>query len=95
MVNIYYDDTDLPLTAPLLKMIMKISWTGRGENVTRPSLVHAIEGLSPFAIMDIDEDQVALLNAEGYLINSASLVSVNNLRAQRKQMKISVPVDAT
>ena len=36
MANIYYDDADVPLTAPLLKMIMKRSWNGRDGNVTRP-----------------------------------------------------------
>ena len=48
MENIYYEDADVPLTAPLLKMIMKRSCTGRDGNLTHPSLVHATEGLSPF-----------------------------------------------
>ena len=54
-----------------------------------------MEGLSPFTMLDLDEDQVALLNDEEDLINSASLVRVNDLRARRKKMNISVPVDAT
>ena len=95
MENIYYDDADVPLTAPLLKMIMKRSWTGRDGNVTRPLIVQAMEGMSPFTILDLDGDQVALLNDKEDLINSASLVSVNDLRAQQKKMKISVPADAT
>ena len=61
MENAYYDGADVPLTAPLLKMIMKRSWNGRDGNVTRPSLVHAMEGLSPFTILDLYEDQAALL----------------------------------
>ena len=76
-------------------MIMNISWTGRDGNLTRPSLVHTIDGLSPFTMLDIDEDQVYLLNDKEDLINSAYLVSVNDLRAQRNKMKILVPVDAT
>ena len=62
MANIYYDDADVPLTSPLLNMIMKRSCTGRDGNVTRLSLVHTMEGLSPFTMMDLDEYQVALLN---------------------------------
>ena len=95
MTIVYYDDADVPLTAPLLKMIMKRSWTGRDGNVTRPLIVQAMEGMSPFTILDLDGDQVALLNDKEDLINSASLVSVNDLRAQQKKMKISVPFDAT
>ena len=95
MANIYYDDADVPLTVPLLKMIMKRSWTERDGNVTRPLIVQAMEGMSPFTILYLDGDQVALLNDKEELINSASLVSVNDLRAQQKKMKISVPVDAT
>ena len=95
MENFYYDNADVLLTPPLLKMIMKRLWTGRDGNITLPSLVHAMEGLSPFTMLDLDEDQVALLNDEEDLINSASLVSVNDLRAQQKKMNTSVPVDAT
>ena len=95
MANIYYDDADVPLTAPLLKMIMKRSWNRRDGNVTLPSLVHTMDGLSTFTMLNLDEDLVSLLNDEEDLINSASLVRVNNLRAQQKKMKILVPVDAT
>ena len=46
-------------------------------------------------MLDLDEDQVVLLNDEEDFINAASLVSVNDLRTQRKKMKILLPVDAT
>ena len=36
MSNILYDDADVPLTAPLLKMIIKRAWTGKDGNVNRP-----------------------------------------------------------
>ena len=49
MSCIYYDDADVPLTAPVLKIILKRAWAGKHGNITRPSLVHATEELSPFS----------------------------------------------
>ena len=93
MGNVFYDDADVPLTSSLLKMVIKRAWTGKDGNVTRPSLVHAMEGLSPFLMLDMSEDEVAQLNDEEDLIASASNVSVADLRSQRKQKQISVPVE--
>ena len=93
MGNVFYDDADVPLTSSLLKMVIKRAWTGKDGNVTRPSLVHAMEGLSPFLMLDMTEDEVAQLNDEEDLIASASSVSVADLRGHRKQKKISVPAE--
>ena len=51
MSNEFYDDAEVPLTANILKMALKRSWTGKDGNIMRPSLINAIEGLSPFAIV--------------------------------------------
>lgn len=95
MTNFFYEDADVPLTSPLLKMIMKRAWCGKDGNVTRPSLLHAMDGLSPFTMLDLNEDEVAMLNSEEDLITSASLVSVADLRLQRKKSKVCVPQDAS
>ena len=91
MNNTFYDDADVPLTATLLKMIMKRAWCGKDSNVTRPSLLHAIEGLSPFTMLDLNKDEITLLNSKEDLIASASLVSVADLRMQQKKSKACVP----
>ena len=39
----YYDDADVPLTGPLLKMVQKRVWVGREGNVRLPSFLHAME----------------------------------------------------
>ena len=93
MATEYYDDAEVPLTVPLLKMVVKRAWTGKDGNITRPSLLHAMDGLTPFAMLDLNEDQVAMLNEEQDLLNSASLVSVVDLRGQRSKIKISIPVE--
>ena len=94
MNNCYYDDADIPMTATLLKMIRKRAWCGTDGNISRPSLVNAMEGLSPFAMQDMDEDAVAHFNDENALLDSASLVSVADIRALRKKVKLSVPTEA-
>ena len=90
--NTFYDDAEVPLTEPLLKMIMKRAWVGKGGNVSRPSLLHAMEGISPFLMLDLSEDEVASINDEADLIQHASLVSVHDLRALKRKMKITIPV---
>ena len=57
-------------------------------------LLHAMEGLSPFTMLDLSEDEVDLMNNEEDLISSASVVSVANLRLQRRQLKTCIPSEA-
>ena len=75
------------MTAPLLKMIIKRDWTGKDGNMNRPSLLHAMDGLSPFTVLDLSKDEVAMLNNEDDSITSAYLVSVDDLRKQRKTIE--------
>ena len=88
-----FEDAEVPLTATLLKTIRKRAWTGKEGNVTRPSLINALDGISPFAMMDMDEDAVACFNDEDALLEAASLVSVADLRALRQRLKAVVPVE--
>ena len=90
MSNTFYDDSDVTPTAPLLNMIVKRSWNGKDGNLNRPPLLHAMDGLSPFTMLDLSEDEVTLLNNEEDLITSASLVSVDDLRQQCKHHKFCI-----
>ncbi len=91
----YYDDADVPLTSMLLKMIGKRSWTGKEGNIKKPSLTHAMEGLSPFICAAIDEDEVAKINSHDELLDTATSVTVSDLAKLKKSMKASVPTTAT
>ena len=94
MANSYFEDTDVPMTAQLLKMKMKSPWAGKYGNIDRPSPVHAMDVLSPFTVMYLNEDEFAWLDDEQDLINSASLVSVADLRVRRNKLKICIPTEA-
>ena len=62
MSNTNYYDTDVPMTAPLLKIMIKRDWTEKYENINRRYLLYAMEGLSPFTMLDIRKYEVSLLN---------------------------------
>ena len=64
MATTYYNDSKVPLTAPLLKMMVRRAWTGKDGNINRPSLLHAMDGITLFAMIDLNEDQVARINKE-------------------------------
>ena len=57
-----------------------------------PSLLHAMEGLSPFTMLDLSEDKEVLLNNEHDLITSASLVSVADLMQQQNSIRSAFPL---
>ena len=56
-------------------------------------MLHAMDGLSLFFMLDMSKDEVAQLINEEDLISLASLVIVADLRLQRKQKKVCVPQD--
>ena len=53
-----------------------------------------MDGLSPFTMLDLNEDELALTNDEKDSLNTASLVSVEDLRLQRRKLKICIPLEA-
>ena len=93
MANTLFEDTDVPMTSQLLNMIMKRSWTGKDGNIDRLSLVHDMDGLSHFTMLDLNEYEVALLNNEQDLLNAASLVSVEYLRFQQCKLNVCIPLE--
>jgi hypothetical protein len=89
-----YEDAEVPLTNSILKMVAKKNWLGDEANVTCPSLGNAGAGLSPFIVLDIDEDKVTALNMEDDALLSASLVKPSELLAAKKRAKAQVPKTA-
>jgi hypothetical protein len=70
--NYIFDDAEVPLTAQLVRMVNKRSWCGKESNTRRPSILNATEGLSPFIVLDMDEDEVARLNYNADALQSYS-----------------------
>jgi hypothetical protein len=89
--NTMYDDAEVPLTAPLVKMISKRNWCGKESNTRRPSILNATEGLSPFIVLDLDEDEVARLNYDDDAFNAASHTTVDDILKLRRKARAKVP----
>ena len=73
---------------------MKHAWTSKDGNVNRLSVVHSMEGLSPFTMLYMDEDKVAIMNNEEDLVTSSSVVSVADLWSQKRKVRICVLQEA-
>ena len=92
--NFIFDDADVPLTAQLVKMVSKRSWCGKESNTRRPSILNATEGLSPFIVLDLDEDEVARLNYDADALHTASHTTVEDILRLRKKATAKVPETA-
>jgi hypothetical protein len=90
MNHYFYEDSDVPLTTPLLNMVESRNWLGNEANVDCPSYVNAGEGISPFMVLDLNEDKVAALNKEFEAIAEATLVTASELRANSAKHKAKV-----
>jgi len=66
-------------------LIIKRDWTGQdvGKWAT---LAHTAKGLSPFAMVDLIEDDVAYLQQEGNDLKYTTMVSALELKAARKHL---------
>ncbi len=95
MENSFYEDAEVPLTSALLKMIVKRAWMGKDGNIKKPSLVNAMEGLTPFTCAFLDDDEVAQINAQDEIIDLAKSVTVQDLTRLKKSLKAKVPNDGT
>ena len=91
MNNPFFDDAEVPITRPLLKMILKRQWTGKDGNITRPAMSNSSEGLSPFAVLDIDEDEVARINDADEAFTRASLMTFQDLKKLKNATKPKIP----
>ena len=54
MNTYFYEDSDVPLTSSMIKMVMKRAWTGKDGNINWLSIIYAMEGLSPFLMQDLN-----------------------------------------
>ena len=87
MTNTFFDNSDVPITSQLLKMVMKRAWTGKDGNINRPYLMHVMDGLLLFNMLDLNEGQVALLNDDQDLLNTALVVSIADFCGHRNKLK--------
>ena len=91
MEQVRYEDAEVPITFNLLRIISKRNWLGKDGDCRNPSIVNAMDGLSPFLMKDFDNDEVAKLNSEAAALQEASHTTVEDVNKIRQKMKASVP----
>ena len=89
-----FNDAEIIITTALLKMaLVKRAWIGKDSNITRPLLLYANEGLSPFGCLDLNEDKVAAINQHEEALSRATSVSISNIKLHKSKFVAKVPTD--
>jgi len=91
--NFVLDDAEVPLYPALTKTIMKRDWTG-SDLGKRAALVNAAKGLSPFAMVDLTEEDVAEMTQDFEDLTNATAVSTADYKAARSRLAAKTPSDA-
>ena len=91
MSTTQYDDAEVPLSAPLLKMAIKKNWVGKDSNITCPYLANSTDGISPFLVLDLTEYQVASINEDYEALNRASYFTLQDIKILKNIMTPEIP----
>ena len=91
----YYDDAEPPLTTTLLKMVLKRQWLGKEGDIKNPSLLNALEGLSPFLASQLSHHQIAIINEAHDDLTSATYTTVKDQQSFKSKFKIDIPENGT
>jgi hypothetical protein len=62
-----------------------------GSNINRPALLNATSGLTPFAVLDLTEDEVAAINDKDDALQAASHVTWEQMKAVKRKNVASIP----
>ena len=87
------EDVEVPLYPALLKTIRTRNWTAQDLG-KRAALVNATSGLSPFAMVDLTEDDIAEMTQASTDLANATSVSILDHKASRSKIIAAIPTDA-
>ena len=87
-----FNDAYVLLYPTLVKIIVKRDWTA-SYIVNRVSLVNATTVLSPFMMVDLTEEDVALIQQDHEDLLNASLLSTSEVKETHIQLIASMPTD--
>ena len=85
-----FEDDDIPIYPSLKKMILERNWVG-GEAGGKPKLAYACHGITPFAMLDLTDDQIADMEfTQAYLAASSSTTPAD-IKASTTRLIATVP----
>jgi len=91
--NFVIDNVEVPLYPALAKSIMKRDWTG-ADLGKRALLVNASKGLSPFAMVDLTEEDVPEMTQDFEDLKNATAVSTADYKTAHSRLAAKTPGDA-
>ncbi len=83
-------DEEVQLYSELSKCIVDRDWT-EGEQSTCPTLENTAKGISPFAMLNITDEEVAIITQDQFDIDTASTVTVSDVKKSKSKVKAVVP----
>ena len=87
------EDVEVPVYPALIKTIIKRDWTA-SDLGKRAVLVNAAKGLFPFALIDLTDEDVALMVEDDEDLYKATAVSAAEVKAARAKVKATTPATA-
>ena len=87
-----FDEVELPVYPELKKMVLKRNWVG-GEAGGNPKFAYACYGVSPFAMLDLSEDQIAEMEFTSQYLHESSYTTPSDIRSSKTKLVASVPMD--
>ena len=89
----FFEDAEVPLYPALVKMILKQDWLA-GDLGKWAAYVNATKGISPFAMLDMTEEDVAIMTEEYDDMTRATSVTAVEYNNARVQIKAQVPTSS-
>lgn len=87
-----FDEERIPIYHELKKMVAQRKWTG-GEAGGNPKLAYACYGLTPFAMLDLTEDEISQMDFDHDLQSAATGITLTELKSTTKKLTATVPED--
>ena len=85
-----FDNAGVPLYPTLVKTVLKRDWTS-SDTGKRSALVNSERGLSPFVMVDLIEEYMALMHQDHKYLLNASLVLRLEVKTTRSNLIASTP----
>ena len=86
-----YPDASIPCTYKLQQTIIERKWAGKDGGCGSPTLNTAMEGLSPFSMVYLDNEELSKLNEGVEFLSKAKSTTAVDLEKQKAKLKVLLP----
>ncbi len=86
----FYDEAEIPIYPELLRTIIKRTWTAQDLG-KRSAYANAAKGVTPFAMIDLSDNDVAEMYMTAADVSQATYVTSGEVTKLREKLKATVP----